>query len=140
MSLPIRYTRPSITLFDEFFNDDFFKFPIWELSSEITPTHDIIEDEKGFAVEFALAGVKKEDVTIDVEKNVLTISAERKEIKDLKYNRKETFTGKYQKSFTLPDTVDADNISASLNDGILTVNIPKILEPMKLSKKQIAIN
>ena len=138
--LPIRYSRPSITLFDEFFKDDFFKFPFWEISSEITPTHDIIENEKEFLVEFELAGVKKEDVSIDVERNILTISAERKEVKDLKYNRKESFTGKYQKSFTLPDTVDADNISASLNDGILTINIPKLEEPAKLSKKQIAIN
>ena len=124
-----RHTNPSIKLFDTIF-DDLFEFPT--VNSLIkTPIHDVIENEKEFQVELLLAGLKKEDIRIDVEKDVLTIKAERKEVKDLKYNRKETYFGKYERSFVLPDTVDKENIRASFVDGILKVVIPKLKDEVK---------
>jgi HSP20 family protein len=123
----------TIDLLDELFdmnpfNDDSIKCPI----------HDVIENEKEFVVEAMLAGVKKEDVLVDVNERRLSIEAVRKEVKDLKYNRKESFTGKYKRSFVLPDIADADNITATLEDGVLTVTIPKLGEP-KQTKKKIEI-
>jgi len=129
-------TKP--VLFRDLF-DDFFTFP-FETPTIMQPIHDIIENDNEFLVKFHLAGIKKEDTSIDVDKNTLTIKAERKEVKDVKYNRKESFIGMYQKSFTLPETVDKDNIQASFEDGVLTTILPKIKkEEKKLSKKQIQI-
>ena len=92
-----------------------------------------------FIVEMELAGVKKEDINVDTENRVLTIEAERKKDKDLKYNRKQSYVGAYKKSFGLPDDVDADGIEAKLSDGILTVSIPKSVDETK-KKKVITIN
>ena len=131
-----RHTSPSINLFHSIF-DDLFDFPVMD-SMIKTPVHDVIVNDKEFQVELLLAGLKKEDITIDIERDMLMIKAERKEVKDLKYNRKETYFGKYERSFKLPDNVDKENISASLNDGVLNVVIPK-LEDAKLSKRKIEI-
>jgi len=135
--LAIRRNYPTINLLDSLF-EDLFDATIIDPSVKV-PIHDVIENEKEFQVEALLAGVKKEDITIDVEKNVLTIKAERKEIKDLKYNRKETYFGKYDKSFTLPDNVDAEKIEASLSDGVLKVIIPKMEKDKKSEKLAIEI-
>jgi HSP20 family protein len=85
-----------------------------------------------------LAGVKKENISIDVEKDKLIIKAERKETKDLKYNRKQTYFGKYERLFVLPDNADSDNISATMEDGVLNINIPKSKD-VKTIKKTIEI-
>ena len=144
--LPINYKRPTVSFFTDFFDEDYsptilnnlFQFPTFNTTSMIRPIHDIIENEKEYVVDVQLAGIKKEDISIAVEKNVLTIKAERKKIDDLKYNRKESYVGMYYKSFTLPDSVDEENICASLNDGVLNITIPK-LEDAKLGKRQIEI-
>lgn len=126
-----------VSIFENFFDE--FMFP-FETQTTIQPVHDIIENDNEFIVKLHLAGIKKEDTSIDVDKNTLTIKAERKEVKDVKYNRKESFIGMYQKSFVLPETVDKDNIQASFEDGVLTTILPKIKkEEKKLSKKQIQI-
>jgi len=135
--LAIRRNYPSINLLDSLF-EDFFNFPTTD-SLMKTPIHDIIENDKEFQVELLLAGVKKEDISIDVEKDMLIIKAERKEVKDIQYNRKETYFGKYERSFKLPDNVDIKNIDASLNDGILKLIIPKIEVDAKALKKAIEI-
>lgn len=144
--LPVNYKRPTVSLFSDFFDEDysptilnnFFQFPTFNTTSIMRPIQDIIENDKEYVVELQLAGIKKEDISVDVEKNILTIKAERKKIEDLKYNRKESYAGKYMKSFTLPDSVDEENIGASLNDGVLIVTIPK-LEDAKLGKRKIEI-
>lgn len=138
--IKVHYNNSSVRLLDELFNN-LFEFQMVETptSDAKTPVHDVIENDKEFIVELLLAGVSKEDVSIDVEKDVLTIKAERKEVKDIKYNRKETYFGKYKRSFILPESVDKENIDASLVDGILKVVIPKLVDEKKLSKKKIEI-
>jgi len=135
--LTIRRNYPSINLPDSFF-DNLFDFSTINSDVKI-PVHDVIENNKEFQVETLLAGVKKEDISIDIEKNVLTIKAERKEVKNIQYNRKQTYFGKYERSFNLPDNVDVENIKASLSDGILKVIIPKIEIDSKVFKKAIEI-
>ena len=132
-----RYSIPSTRLFESIL-DDQFEIPSTNAMVK-TPIHDVIENDKEFQVEMLLAGLKREDINIDVEKDVLTIKAERREEKDLKYNRKETYFGKYERSFKLPDNVDRENINASLVDGILKLIIPKLDDDVKLSKKMIEI-
>jgi len=133
--LPIKRIYPASSLLDIF--DDFFTVNPFEDISIKCPIHDVIENEKEYVIEAMLAGVKKEDVTVDINERRLSIEAVRKEDKDLKYNRKESFTGTYKRSFILPDDADADNIDATMEDGVLTVKIPKLEEPR--SKKKIEI-
>jgi HSP20 family protein len=133
--LPIlkRESTPTLTLFDRFFDDDFFRFPVWNDMAIRNPLHDIIETDKEYVVEMQLAGVKKEDIKLNLDNDVLSITAERKE-NDQKFNRKQTFYGKYQKSFTLPQAIDVEKIEASFDDGILKLNIPKAEEEPKITK------
>ncbi|MFA5366404.1 MAG: Hsp20/alpha crystallin family protein [Dehalococcoidia bacterium] len=103
-----------------------------------TPVHDIIENDKEYVVEMLLAGVKKDDITIDVEKDAIIIKAERKEVKDLKYNRKQSYFGKYERVIYLSDDADVENILASMEDGILKITVPKTKD-VKTVKKSIEI-
>ena len=136
---------PSTTLgeFFDIFDDIFETAMIVNSPSSCTsrkcPVHNVIEDDKQFVIELVLPGIKKEDTSIEIDGNKLIIKAERKENKDLKYNRKETYFGKYQRNFILPDNADKENIDASFADGILTVTVPKILDDTKLGKKKVEI-
>ena len=104
-------------------------------SSIQCPVHDVIENDKEYIIEVMLAGIKKEDITVKVDKDVLKIKAIRNEVKDLKYNRKESFTGTYKRLFTLPELADVENIGASLEDGVLKVIVPKLeKEPAPTTK------
>ena len=129
---------PTIKDFFEIF-DELFEVPTTISSNNCTsrkcPIHDVIEDDNKFTVEMILAGIKKEDVSIDIESDKLIIKAERKENKDLKYNRKETYFGKYERAFILPNNVDKENIGAEFADGILVITVPKILDDTKGKKK-----
>lgn len=132
------YKKPTISLFDEIFGD-FFNVSVVDSMGIKTPIHDVIENDKEYIVEILLAGVLKENINVDVEKDVLTIKAERKLNKDLKYNRQQTYFGKYERSFVLPDDVDTENINVVLADGILTITIPKLVGDIKSGKKSIEI-
>ena len=136
-SIPIRRIFPSTTLLDMLFDADFC-FPTFDPSIQC-PVHDVIENDKEFIIEAMLAGIKKEDVRVKLDKDVLTIKAIRKEVKDLKYNRKESFTGTYKRSFVLPELADVENISASMEDGILKVIVPKLDKEPDSLKKTIEI-
>jgi HSP20 family protein len=89
---------------------------------------DIREEDDAFYVDAEVPGMSAEDVKVDVEKNVLTLSGERKvekeEIEDT-YRRVERQYGSFTRSFTLPETVDTENISADLKDGVLALRLPK---------------
>jgi HSP20 family protein len=104
-----------------------------------TPVHDVIENDTSYVIQVTLPGIKKEDTSLDIEKDMLIVKAERKENKDWKYNRKEIFYGKYERSFLLPDDADRDNIDATFTDGILSITVPKIVDAAKLVKKKVVI-
>jgi HSP20 family protein len=89
---------------------------------------DIREDDDAFVVHADVPGMSAKDVHVDVEKNVLTIRGERKVEKEEgvgAYRRVERQYGSFSRSFTLPETVDTDGISADLNDGVLELRLPK---------------
>lgn len=98
------------------------------------------EGEFAYHVDVDIPGVKKDDIKVDIHKDVLTISGERKtkeEVKEEEYYKVETSFGKFSRSFTLPENSDVENIEASSNDGVLEVIIPKLSE--EKHKKSITI-
>lgn len=95
---------------------------------EWRPVVDTYEKDNAIVVNAELPGVKKEDISIDVKNNILTISGERKheeKVNEDNFYRSERFYGKFQRSFSLPDNVDADKVDAVYKDGVLEVTIPK---------------
>ena len=96
------------------------------------------EGEFAYHVDADLPGVKKDDISINVKGNVLTLSGERKhkeEVNEKDYHRIESSFGKFERSFTLPDGADVENITASSEDGVLEVVIPKLKSETENVKK-----
>ena len=96
--------------------------------SAFKPAVNTREGEYAYHIEVDLPGVGKEDIKVDVSDRTLSISGERrskKEVDEKDYYRCESSYGKFQRSFTLPDNVDTENVTASCEDGVLEVVIPK---------------
>jgi HSP20 family protein len=133
-----------MTLFDDFFNDDSF-LPTTKTNTHLIKTNtyliktDIIEEDDKFVIKADMPGLKKDDVDINIKDNILSIKAERKdESVDEKKNyiKREIFVGKVERTFSLPNNVDSDKISAEMIDGQLLISIPK---SEKIKPKQIKI-
>ena len=95
------------------------------------PAADIKETEKALHVELDLPGLAKEDIDISLEDNVLTVSGERRFVKEeTKQNvhRMERFYGKFSRSFRLSRNVDRDGVKATFRDGVLALELPKTPE------------
>lgn len=106
-----------------------------------TPHVDACETESGYEIEVALPGIGKEDIAIDFEEGKLTISGERrfeKKEEGRRFQMLETQYGTFSRSFYLPDNVNADKITAQLQDGMLLVTVPK--DEHKTMKRQITIS
>lgn len=133
-------------LFDDFFGTEMADWRNQNYSATNTtlPKVNIKEDENGFVVEMAAPGMKKGDFKINVDNSLLTISSqkqeEQKEGEGEKYTRREFAYHAFTRSFTLPNSADADKVSASYNDGILTVTIPKKEEAKPKPPKSIEIS
>ena len=98
---------------------------------------DIQEDGDNFVLEADLPGFKKEDIQIDVENEVLTISAKRsEEKKDEKHNvvKRERFYGSFSRSFDVSG-INVDGIEAAYTDGVLTLTMPKKQELLPVSRR-----
>jgi HSP20 family protein len=96
--------------------------------AEWSPLVDITEDDKEYLIKADLPEVKKEDVKLTVQDDVMSISGERKyekEEKGKKYHRVERAYGSFMRSFTLPEDADGSKVSAEYKDGVLNVHLPK---------------
>ena len=105
------------------------------------PAMDLVETDDHFVLKADLPGMSENDVNIEVENNVLTVSGERKtelEDKHEGYYRLERSTGAFSRSLTLPEGVDAGAVTASFENGVLEVRIPKP-EEVKPQKVQISV-
>jgi HSP20 family protein len=127
-------------LVENFFGKDFafgnerFNLP--------APAVNIKESEEGFKLEVAAPGFTKDNISISLKNNVLTLhgSVESKEeVVEEKFTRKEFHTSSFERSFTLPTTVDADRIEARYENGILHVAIPKKEEAKIKPERLISI-
>jgi HSP20 family protein len=93
-----------------------------------TPRVDILENEKNFEILVAVPGMNKEDFSIEINDNYLTISGERKFTKEKKenaYRSIETQYGSFSRSFSLPENIDVSKIEAEYKNGILEIALPK---------------
>lgn len=102
----------------------------------------IKETPDAFSVDMAVPGLNKSNFHIDLDNQVLSISAEiteENEAKDEKYTRREFGYSSFKRSFTLPETVDDSQIKANYQEGILSVYLPKKEEAKKKPPKRIAI-
>jgi HSP20 family protein len=96
--------------------------------AEWSPLVDIIENDKEYVIKAELPEMKKEEIKISVQDDVLCLSGERKyekEEKGKKYHRVERAYGCFERSFTLPEDADGARVNAEYKDGVLTVHLPK---------------
>jgi HSP20 family protein len=122
---------------DRFFND--FGMNFREMDTVWRPTVDLSETEEGFEVKAELPGMKKEDIKVEMNDGLLTLTGEKKqEKKDDKknYHRIERAYGKFERSFRLPRNVKGEEIKAKYKNGVLTIEIPKSEEA---KPKEIAV-
>ena len=131
--VPVHYSHrrnqdwlPSI--FNEFFDDD-----LWRVSPAkqfASPAVNILENEKDYQVEIAAPGMTKDDFKVRVENdNELVTSLEKKEEhkedKKKNYLRREFSYASYHQTFIIPEEVEVGHIAAAMNDGVLTITLPK---------------
>ncbi len=125
------------TLVDRLFNESIAHTG----GSSFVPKVDIAENENSFELQIAAPGMKKEEFNIEVKDQHLTVSGERKltdEKKEKNFHSIETQYGSFSRSFNLPENVDATNIQAKYNNGILELTIPK--DEKKVLKQTIKVN
>ena len=124
------------SLVDQFFNQDFSGGSV----SSFSPKVDIAETESEFEIQLHVPGMNKSDFNIDLNKDQITISGERKMEKENKgknFHSVESYYGNFNRTFYLPDVINKDKVDASYVDGILTITLPK--DEKKVTKKQIAV-
>lgn len=124
-------------VFDAIVNDSFLND---RLLTKV-PAVNVAETENEFHIELAAPGLKKEDFKINLDKNVLSVSVEKKAeaTEDgKKYSKREYSYQSFVRSFTLPDTIDYSKIGAEYTDGILKLNLAK-KEEAKIQSREIAV-
>ncbi len=98
---------------------------------------DISEDQSAFHIDAELPGITKENISLNIEDDVLTIKAERKQESEMTkkdYHRVERLSGCFSRSFNLGEIIDQNNIQADFDNGILRINLPKDA-PVKTTKE-----
>ncbi|WP_298139808.1 Hsp20/alpha crystallin family protein [Flavobacterium sp.] len=140
MNLIKRNTVPFPSIIDELLKPDWLG-GIQNFNTNV-PAVNIKETDTSFGIELAAPGKKKEDFNIEIDHNVLTISSEsklEKEESEGKYTRREFSYSSFRRAFTLPETVNTENINATYEDGVLYVALPKKEEALPKPKRLIEI-
>jgi HSP20 family protein len=109
-------------------------------TSSFAPAVDVYEDEHQVTLKIEVPGIDEKDIDVQVENNTLTVHGERKiekEEKEENYRRVERHYGTFTRTFTLPQTVDAESVSATYDKGVLNIALPKKAEA---KPKQIKVN
>ncbi len=112
------------SIFDNLFNDSF----ISDRLITRVPAVNIAETQEAYKIELAAPGLQKSDFKINVDKNLITISVEKQEeseVEEKLYSKREFSYTSFTRSFSLPETVDYNNIDATYADGVLTVTVGK---------------
>ena len=125
---PIRRNETSNwmpSIFSDFFDNDW----MFNRMKPTSPAVNVIENENDYKIEVAAPGMTKEDFHVQLnDDNQLVISMEKKNENtdnDKKYLRREFSYSKFQQALVLPEDVEKEQISASVNDGVLTISLPK---------------
>jgi len=122
----IRYDYPTLntwnevdSFFDEAFNN-FWRRGMGQNMARWNPAADLYEDDENVYLRLEVPGMKKDQIHIEVENQVLTVSAESR-----REGEKEQTVQNFSRSFSVPDGVDLEKIKARLEDGLLTLTMPK---------------
>lgn len=141
----VKVNSPIAKSFDGFFNDFFNEVPSFgkKLSEDVFgfPPVNIVESANAYHLDVAVPGMEKTDFNLKLDGNLLTISAEKKEEskdENTKSIRREFSYKSFKRSFTLDEKIDAANIAARYENGILKVELPK-KEETKAVAKEITI-
>jgi len=121
-------------IFDSVLGDTFFS----ERRTTNIPAANIWESNNAYHIELAAPGLKKEDFKVSLERDMLKISSDQKKENNLEgksYNRREYSYSSFTRSFSLPETADADQIQASYSAGVLSLQIPKKEEAKAVSRE-----
>ena len=130
-------------LFSDFFDNfiynelnkrDYLKFK--------TPDINVLEDEKFFLIEFAVPGKKKNDFSIEIDKNILSVGLDESKLTNSNpdlYSRREFGFESFNRTFNLPEIVDTNKIYANYEDGILKIKLNKKKTDLVRSKKVIKV-
>ncbi len=138
---PVR--RNSAWLPDVF--NDFFETGFMPKANTTAPAINVMESDKGYTVELAAPGLKKEDFCVHInDEGNLIVKMENKqekkeENKNMRYLRREFSYSKFEQTLILPDDVDKEKIAARVENGVLTVELPKIEETKIKVARQIEI-
>lgn len=128
---PYGWRLPSRPSFD-------FDLPATMRGWSVHPAFDLIEKKSAYEITAELPGIEEKDVEIKLSNHTLTIKGEKSESREEKDNDRylsERRYGSFQRSFRVPEGVDADKIDASFSKGVLTVRMPKTVEAQKAEKK-----
>jgi len=128
--LTVQPTRNNLSHeINRMFNDFFVAPTAWSgHDASFMPRVNIKDNEEELSLVFEIPGMNKEDIKVALKDSVLTVSGKREfteEEKEENYVRSEIRTGSFERSFTLPETVDAEMISADYKNGMLTVKLAK---------------
>ena len=143
-----------LSLFNSLFDDfgDVYNLPSFSLKKAIyAPKVDVKEDDASYTLQMDLPGKTDKDVKIELDRNVLTISSEAESVNEEKDDKsdkkkdggkekwliKERSYSQFSRSFTIPDDVDSNNLSANVKNGVLTVVMPRHAPP---SPRRITVN
>ncbi len=124
--------------------EDFFRWPVArrENDEQFTPRVNIQESDESIKLAFELPGMDRKDIKVTLVDGVLTVSGKRefeKKAKDEDYYRHEISAGEFSRSFTLPDTVNGEKISADYKNGLLEVKLAK-LEEVKPKEIEVKVS
>lgn len=134
---PRRGFLPSLfNVSDDFFTDFF--------NGSSLPAANIVENKKEFRVELSAPGFNKDDFKIEIDKNVLTVSANTENSReekdeDEKMLRREFYSSSFSRSFVLPENIDTEKIGAEQKDGVLKISLPKMEHAPEDRVKKIEI-
>lgn len=128
-------------LFNNFFRNDYHENYSGNCSS--SPATNVFETEKDFKIEVLLPGFVKEDLQLNVHKNVLTVKVEKEEKENnevYKYAHREFSAKSFEKKYRLPKSVDTEKISARFENGILNIELPKKEEALEKEPVEIKVS
>ncbi len=144
----VRFNNPAFQFFNEDFNNIFKNLDTMypskhqpNLAFNNIPAVNVKENDGAFEIEVAAPGLKKEDFKLSLHENRLSISTKKEQSSEEKteqYTRQEFNYSSFQRTFTLPKSVDGEKIEATYSDGILHVNLPK-KEEIKPAVKEIVV-
>ena len=133
----VPFNRNFLDLFEDLFDDSLTSAVT---GKEWTPRVDIYEKDGNYVVKADMPGMEEKDLNVEIKDNILTLSGskeEEKETKDKNYHRVERTSGSFTRTFHIPEGVEADQVRAEYNKGVLTVTLPKSkkAEPKKIEVK-----